>query len=122
MIDAFNRRDVHAFVEPTTSDFEWLPAIGMAVEGGNFRGRDGVEKYFGEVRDTWEEVRVIAEGFRDLGDGVLLLTRIEGHGRGSGVPVDAPFGAVFDCRADKISRLRSYLDHGEALRAAGLAE
>jgi hypothetical protein len=28
---------------------------------------------------------------------------------------------LIDIRGDKISRMRSYLDHGEALRAAGLA-
>jgi hypothetical protein len=45
-MDAFNRRDVDAFVEPTTADFEWFPALGMAVEGGSFKGSEGVESYF----------------------------------------------------------------------------
>jgi ketosteroid isomerase-like protein len=38
-MDAFNRRDIDAFVQPTTADFEWFPALGMAAEGGSFRGR-----------------------------------------------------------------------------------
>jgi ketosteroid isomerase-like protein len=38
------------------------------------------------------------------------------------VPVDAPIGMVFECRGGKISRIRSFLNHGEALRAAGLSE
>jgi ketosteroid isomerase-like protein len=59
---------------------------------------------------------------RDLGDRVLCLGRMEGRGRGSGVPVDAPLGAIFEFRDDKISRMRAYLDHDEALRAAGLSE
>jgi ketosteroid isomerase-like protein len=100
----------------------WFPAMGVAVEGGSFRGSEGVEKYFEELRDTWEEIRLVGKESRDLGDRVLLLMRIEGRGRGSGVPVDAPFGVVIDFRDGKISRTRSYLDHGEALRAAGLSE
>jgi len=36
------------------------------------------------------------------------------------VPVHAPIGQVYEFRGNKISRLRAYLDHGEALRAAGL--
>jgi len=48
--------------------------------------------------------------------------RIEGRGRGSGVLVDAPMGAVLDFRGEKVFLARSYLDHGEALRAAGLSE
>jgi ketosteroid isomerase-like protein len=53
---------------------------------------------------------------------VLVLGQIEGRGRASGVQVNAPQGLIYDFRGDKISRIRAYLDHGEALRAAGLAE
>jgi ketosteroid isomerase-like protein len=67
-------------------------------------------------------VRVLPEEFRDLGDRVLMLGRMTGRGLGSGVPVDAPIGMVFACRGDKISRIRSFLDHGEALVVAGLSE
>lgn len=92
----------------------------MAVEGGSFRGREGAETYFEALHATWEEVRLIAQEVRDLGDSVLWLGRIEGLGRGSGVPVDSPMGAVFNFRDGKVWRARSYLEHGEALRAAGL--
>ena len=65
---------------------------------------------------------MVGDEFRDLGDRVLLLGRTEGRGRGSGVQVDSPIGVVFDFRDGKMSRVRAYLDHGEALRAAGLSE
>jgi ketosteroid isomerase-like protein len=122
VMDAFNRRDIDAFVQPTTADFEWFPALGIAVEGGSFRGREGVEAYFETLHATWEEVRLVAENVRDLGESVLWLGRIEGRGRGSGVPVNSPMGAVIDFRGGKVWRARSYLDHAEALRAAGLTE
>jgi ketosteroid isomerase-like protein len=63
------------------------------------------------------EIRIVAEEIRDLGDRVLVLGRIEGRGRGSGVPVDAPLGFVVNVRGGKMSRTRGYVDHGEALRA-----
>jgi ketosteroid isomerase-like protein len=121
VIDAMNRRDLNAYDEFFPPDFEWFPAMPGTIEGGSYRGREGVETYGEEVRDTWDEVRVVGEEFRDLGDRVLMLGRIEGRGRGSGVPVDAPMGMIFDFCDDKITRLRDYLDHDEALRA-GLAE
>jgi ketosteroid isomerase-like protein len=121
-MDAFNRRDVDAFLALVTPEFEWFPSMVSLVEGGSFRGREGVADYFRESRNTWAELSVLGDEFRDLGDRVLVLGRTGGTGRGSGVEADAPIGMVFDFRATKLSRVRAYLDHGEALRAAGLAE
>jgi ketosteroid isomerase-like protein len=121
-IDAFNRRDVDALLDLATADIEWFPALGMAVEGGSFRGREGVEEYLHELHDTWEEQRLLPEEFRDLGDSVLWLGRTAGHGRGSGVPVDAPMGGIYDFRDGKVSRVRMFFDRREAMRAAGLSE
>jgi ketosteroid isomerase-like protein len=121
-IDAFNRRDVNVLADLTTPDFEWFPALPGTVEGDGYRGREGIEAYFDEIRSTWDGLRVCGDGFRDLGDTVLVLGRTEGRGRASGVQVDAPLGIVFDFRGDKVARARTYLDHSAALRAAGLAE
>src|SRR5438876_1206523 len=119
---AFNRRDLEALTELLTEDFELFTAIIGAVEGGSYRGADGLASYFEAVSDAWEEIRMLAGELRDLGDTVLVLGRLEGRGRGSGVEIDAPLGLVDDFRHGKISRVRAYLDHGEALRAAGLTE
>jgi hypothetical protein len=43
-IDAFNRRDLDAFFEHATCDYEWLPAM-RAVEGHIVRGRAGIEAF-----------------------------------------------------------------------------
>jgi ketosteroid isomerase-like protein len=118
--DAFNRRDVDAFMELTTSDFEFYPSLLGAVEHRSFSGREGVEQYFKDVREAWEEFLVLADEFRDLGDRVLQIGRMKGRGKGSGVPVETPYWAITDCRDGKVSCVRAYLDHAEALRAAGL--
>jgi ketosteroid isomerase-like protein len=93
-IDAFNRRDVDAFMEVSTSDFELFPALVGEVEGGSFRGRAGMAAYFEAAAGTWEEFRLLPDEFRDLGDTVLWLGRMEGRGRASGVLVSAPQGAI----------------------------
>jgi ketosteroid isomerase-like protein len=119
-IDAYNRRDVEAFANLVTPDFELFTAIVGVVEGGSYQGPDGLTTYFEAVSDAWEEIRMLAEEFRDLGDSVLVLGQIEARGRASGVRVNALLGLIYDFRGGKISRIRAYLDHGEALRAAGL--
>ena len=121
-LDAFNRRDIEAGAEMATPDFEWFPAMAEAVEGGIYRGREGIEAYFADLTNTWEELRILPGHFHDLGHRVLVLGRIEGRGVGSGVPVDAPLGLVYELRGGKIARARGYLDHAEALKVVGLAE
>jgi ketosteroid isomerase-like protein len=121
-IDAWNRRDVEGFFGLAASDFDWFPALAGTVEGDSYRGREGMERYFEMVSDTWEELHVIGEGFRDLGESVLAVVRIEGRGRGSGVPIAGRQTAICEFRDGKLSRVRSYFDHGEALRAAGVTE
>jgi ketosteroid isomerase-like protein len=105
-----------------TPDFAWFPALPGTVEGDGYQGREGIETYFEEIANTWEELRVLGGEFRDLGDRVVVLGRTEGRGRGSGVQVDSPLAMVFDLLGGKMSRVLTYLDHGEALRAAGLTE
>jgi ketosteroid isomerase-like protein len=123
VIDAFNRRDLDAIFECVNQDVEWIPAMQVSFGGGPLRGREGIESYVREVSDTWEEYRVVAEDFRDLGeDRVLVLSRIEGRGAGSGGLVDAEMGQVYDFRDGKIARVRTYLDHSNALEALGLSE
>jgi ketosteroid isomerase-like protein len=121
-IDAFNRRDGDLVAELTTPDFAWFPALPGAVEAGGYRGREGLETYFGEVRGTWEKLRIFIDELRDLGDRVLLLGRTEGRGRASGVGVNAPIGIAYDLRGQKVSRCRAFLNHADARKALGLAE
>jgi ketosteroid isomerase-like protein len=122
-VDALNRLDLDAYADLCTVDYEWFPVLGGTVEGRSFRGREGIKEYFGQLGDTWEEFRFVADELRDLGDSVLALGRLEGRGRGSGVQVVLPIGAIGDYRADNICwRFRAFSDHAEALRAAGLEQ
>jgi ketosteroid isomerase-like protein len=116
-IDAFNERDVGAFEDLVTPDLAWLP---VTPEGDLYRGRDAIERYFAGAGDAWEEVRVVAEEYRDLGDRVLILGRFEALGKGSGIPVSTPQATIFDLLHGRISQIRSYLDQDDARRAAVL--
>src|SRR6476659_4010496 len=121
-VDAFNRRDLNALMDTATLDLAFSPALAGTIDDNRFQGREGMRAYFADVDSAWEEFRLIVDEYRDLGDRVLTLGRLEGRGRGSGAVVETPQGAVGDFRDGKLSSVRSYLDHGEALRAAGLTE
>jgi ketosteroid isomerase-like protein len=122
LMAAVDRRDIEAFAAVASSDFEWFPVFAARVGGDVYRGREGIEAFLGEVDETWEEFRPVPEEYRDLGDCVLALGRLRTRGRASGAPSDAPWGGVYDFREGKVSRVRTFLDHAEALRAAGVGE
>ena len=75
-----------------------------------------------DLLEYWEEVQALPEEFRDLGDRVLVLGKVQGRGKGSGAQVDAPLAGIFDFRGDRIWRFRTYFDRAEGLLAAGLSE
>jgi ketosteroid isomerase-like protein len=123
-LETFARRDLDAYDDLYAPDLEWFPAGPLALQGegyAGYRGREGLETYLRDRRLMWEEIHTLEAEFRDLGDRVLMLGRLQVRVRSSGVTLDSPSGVIFDFCDGKISRMRAYLDHGEALRAAGLA-
>src|SRR5450631_2534532 len=86
--DAFNRRDLSALMDTATPDIAFFPALAGAIDDNSFQGREGMRAYFVDVESAWEEFHVIINEYRDLGDRVLGLGRLEGRGRGSGAAAD----------------------------------
>jgi ketosteroid isomerase-like protein len=122
-IAAFNRGDSERLIEFLTPDCQWRPAMLAAVEGAEFQGHAGLNAYVEATADTWEEFRIVADEFRAVGeDRVLVLGRIQGRGRGSGVQVERLWAVVHSFRAGKITRVHAFLGHADALEAVGLEE
>lgn len=111
------------------SSVEWAhPDIEFVVADGPGQARvagvDALGPAWREFLETWEEWRVQAEEYRVLDDErVLVLIRIGGRGRTSGLEVDqiSAMGAnLFHLRDGKVSRLALYWDREHALADAGL--
>lgn len=121
-ISAFDSRDIESLAPLMTDDHEWFGALRASVEGGSYRGRQGMERYFADAAGTWASFSSVIDEFHDLGDRVLSLGRLEGRGKASGIAVDSPFAMISELRDGKISRTLAYLDQSEAIKAAGLEE
>src|SRR5260370_7816550 len=102
--DALNRRDVDALMECATSDIEFTSAMGGTVAGGSLRGREGIEALFADIRDTWEEHRMVIDEIRDLGERVLGLGRLEGRGTATRVSVDVPLAPISHFQLSRLQR------------------
>jgi ketosteroid isomerase-like protein len=122
--EAVGRRDVKALLEEVDPEVEWHPALLASVAGGAtvYRGHEGVRGWLRDFDEAFPETRYEYSQIRDLGDRVVGIGHLWARGKTSGVETDSPLGYVVDFRSGKVIRVRTYLDHNEALEAAGLSE
>ena len=124
-VAAWNADDLAAFLAELDADVEWHPAIQPGLEGAatTYRGHDGAREFWRQDRgEAWERLTNRPQEFRDLGESVVVLGRIDLPARVTGIEFSQEVGEVFDLRAGKIVRIRDFLTHAEAVEAAGLRE
>jgi ketosteroid isomerase-like protein len=82
-----------------------------------YRGRQATKEFFRMLQEVWAELRWEPREFTDLGDAVLVETRITAVGRGSDVRIEADETDVFWFRDGNIVRLQGFPTREEALAA-----
>jgi ketosteroid isomerase-like protein len=115
-----------AFERGDYANAEWAdPGIEYVIVGGpepgTVRGRAGLAEAMRTIFREVEDLRSEAEEYRELdGDRVLVLTRIFGQGKLSGVPVSARNAEVFEVHEGKVTRVVVYYERDRALADLGL--
>jgi ketosteroid isomerase-like protein len=120
-IDAYNRRDFDTAVEHFDPEIEWvLPARQRSDSG---RGPDAAIRFFEDIDETMEELRLEPQEFIDAGDRVATRLRHHGRGKGSGVEIDEElYHQVATFRDGRIVRMEYFGSWDEALAATGVDE
>ena len=121
IFDAFNRRDIAAFLELLDPDVEWVPILAV-LEGRVYRGHEEIREWIKDLAADWEFFEVYYEELRDLGDRVLVSGHWRARGRASGVEVENPGTYLYEIEGGKVVSMRTFTDRAEALEAAGLPE
>ena len=123
-VDAYNRQDVEGVLAECDPEVEWHPAVLIHFEGEArvSRGHEGVREMLGDVFEAFAEIHTEYSEIRDLGDRIVAIGRFRARGRESGAEIELHVGSVTDFRDGKAIRVSTYLDHNEALEAAGLSE
>jgi ketosteroid isomerase-like protein len=122
--EAYNEGDFDAVLEGFDPEVEWH-AVFQVMFGGPAtvcRGREEVRDYMRELAQDFAAIDVKLEEFRDLGERLVVIGRVEASGRASGARIDAPIVFVADFKAGRIFRMTDYLDPDKGLEAAGLSE
>ena len=120
-VDAFNRRDLDAFLALMDDDVEVVPRA-AAMEGETYHGHDGVRRWWKDLLDVFPDFTIEVVEVRDLGDLTVAALRVRGHGAGSDVPLDETIWQVARWRRGKCVWWRSFDTRAEALEAVGLSE
>jgi ketosteroid isomerase-like protein len=120
-IDAFNADDLDRFLDECDPQVEVHSRF--TEVGGVYRGHVGLKRWHQDLSDRWEYLRLELERLIDVDDHtVLALMTMYGKGRGSGIEVSQPIAHLDTVRAGKLSRIVTYTNRNEALKAAGLPE
>jgi ketosteroid isomerase-like protein len=89
---------------------------------GVYRGHDGIEQFFADWLEAWEDPTVEYLELIDAGDSAVSVFRWSGRGRTSGVPAQGDFFGVYTLHDGKVIAYRQFESRAEALEAAGLSE
>jgi uncharacterized protein len=119
-IAAYNRRDYDAAVEHFDPEIEWVLPARQSSDSG--RGPDEVKRFWNDIDETFEELRLEPQEFVDAGDRVATRLRHYGRSR-SGAEIDVEmYHQVATFRAGKMVRIEYFGEWTEALEAAGRSE
>jgi ketosteroid isomerase-like protein len=123
-IEAYNRRDIDAFLEAIDPEVELQGALQALLEGEAkvYRGHEGVRQWVRDIDEALAGIRLELPEIRDLGDRIVAIGRLHARGQASGAETESPFGCVVEWKNGKATRVLSFLDRREALEAAGLRE
>jgi ketosteroid isomerase-like protein len=124
-VEALNRRDYEACFallyhpDAELTVFREFVALGFEPV---YRGLDARIGFHERWNAEWGDFRFEPEELIDLGDRVVVGGYMRGSGLSSGAAVDTYWAAVFMLSGGRVRHELAFLDRGEALRAAGLAE
>jgi ketosteroid isomerase-like protein len=120
--DAFNRRDLDAFLALNDPGVEFTP-YERAIEGlGPYHGHEGVRAWWEESLEILPNLRVELIEVRDLGDMTLVHGRLRGEGAGSGASFERTYWGLFRWRDGRTTWWHAFESEARALEAAGLSE
>jgi 2-(1,2-epoxy-1,2-dihydrophenyl)acetyl-CoA isomerase len=107
---------------------DWAdPEIEFAIAGGpdpgSWHGLDGMTEGWRGWQAAWDGYRAEADEYRELDDGrVLVLGRMGGRGKTSGVDVETEFANLLEVRDGAVVALTLYSNRRHALADLGLEE
>lgn len=120
-IDAFNRRDLDAFLALADPEVIGTSRV-LAIEGGTYEGHDGTREWWDGLLGVFPDFRIEIVWVRATGNLTVSELRNQAHAEGSAPPLDEQVWQVSEWRDGLVVRWQMYAAQHDALEAAGLRE
>ena len=118
LYEPFGRGDLEALLDRVTEDVEWLsPPGGVPGLEPAYHGKDGVRRWFADLREGWDLMEVRAERVEEVEPGLALVTaRL--HGRAGGAETEMALWHVIRFERGSAAFLQPFFERSAALAAA----
>jgi ketosteroid isomerase-like protein len=120
--DAFNSRDVEAYVALCDPEIELHSAV--TVPGGaHYQGHDGVRRWHRDIAEAFGvDVRVEPEAYFEVGEYTISFHALQGRGQRSGASVETPAAHACRWRDCRIVYFKGYLHREDLLEDLGVSK
>lgn len=120
MYEAFGRGDIATILANVTDDVEWtLHATVNAPYTGTVRGKEAVQKWFGQLAASDEITVFEPREFFGGADHVTVLGFQKARVLPAGGTFDSPWVHVFNIKGGKVSRWVGMYDSAARVKAGG---
>jgi ketosteroid isomerase-like protein len=119
LIELFNAGQRDELERLMVDEPEIVP-LRAALEGTVYRGPDAPAQFWAAIDESWEAVQMTADEIAEHGERVLIVGRLHGTARETGMELDAPMAWVMTFVDRKVASIRAYVSVAEGREAAEL--
>jgi ketosteroid isomerase-like protein len=113
---AFAERDVETVIAHLHADCEFVAVTAdHAGHAEPYHGHDGIRRYFRDVAEVWDELRVVPDEYRADGDSILVTGRVTA--RSPARIVAGTTGWIWRLRDGLVTYARVYPSAADAMAA-----
>lgn len=105
-----------------TDDIEFRQPDQAGGGEGVYHGHAGVAKGVKELVDVFDELNAMPEEFIAAEPYILVLVRLQGRAKVSGVPIDQPYAHVWRFRDERADLWYAFSDRRDAFEFVGLPQ
>lgn len=117
LVELFNAGDREELRRMMVDEPEIVP-LRAALEGTVYRGPDATSEFWAAIDESWATVQMTTDEITEHGVRVLIVGRLRGTARETGMELDAPMAWVLTFEEAKVASIRAYVSIADGREAA----